>query len=309
MKTLLHILLAFIPAITLYGQAEDEIATFVNLDAFVVSAALEDFDVEDFMVRVQTDTTFYQAFLNLKYFPHHIESKMSVYDKDSDELAWMTRSAEQRLSTNDLKWVEVVTEQSNGRLKKKNGEWKYLTAEMYDEVFFSAEKERVSNKMGDRNQELTHDSRMDKHQAQLKKMLFNPGEEIENVPFVGDKMAIFSPEMVPYYNYKVFEYTWADSIPCIAFACFVKEGMEDEVVILDLTSYFHRDTYSVVARDYHLAYNTLLFDFDIVMKVQNEMMENHLVPNRILYNGYWDVPFRKPEIISFELLNSAYKEK
>lgn len=295
------------PALFVFGQEEDEIATFVNLDAFEVSAALEDFDVADFIGRVQSDTTFYQAFLNLKYFPHHIESVVNVYDKDSDEVAWMKRSATQHLSSGDMKWVEILTEETNGKIKKRNGEWKYLTAEMYDEVFFPNHKEKVTNKMGNRNQDLSHDSKLDKYKAQLKKMLFNPGEEIETVPFIGDKMAIFSPEMIEYYNFKIFEYLWADSIPCIGFSCMVKPDMEDEVVIHDLTSYFHEESHEVVARDYRLAYNTLFFDFDISMKVVNKMEGTHIVPTRIWYSGHWDVPFKKPEIISFELINSTYK--
>lgn len=292
----------------MWAQEDDKtpIATIVNLEAFEVSAGLDDFDVADFINQVRTDTTFYQAFLNLKYFPHRIESDMEVFDKSEGTKATLQRKAVQRLNDKSQKWVDILTETSTGKLKNRKGEWKYLTAEMYDDVFFPTKPTYVTNKMGLKEQELTNESKMDKHKAQLKKMLFNPGDEIENVPFVGDKMAIFSEEMMPYYTFKIFEYNWADTIPCIAFSCFVKKGEEGEVVIQDLTSYFHRDTHEVIARDYYLAHSMLLFDFDIRMKVENQIIDSQIVPMKVWYSGFWDVPFSKPEIITFELNNSNY---
>ncbi|MGB6036633.1 MAG: hypothetical protein WBG42_10230, partial [Cryomorphaceae bacterium] len=59
---------------------ETEIAKMVTMDEFVVRAAIEDFNVDDFVSQVIEDTTFYQAFLNLKYFPHDIKGAMTVYD-------------------------------------------------------------------------------------------------------------------------------------------------------------------------------------------------------------------------------------
>jgi hypothetical protein len=306
-KRIFCIIASVIAAHALWAQEEETpIATIVNLEAFEVSAGLEDFDVADFINQVRNDTTFYQAFLNMKYYPHRVESNMQVYDKKDRKAATLRRTAVQKLNNKSQKWVDILSENSTGKLKNRKGEWKYLTAEIYDDVFFSTTPTYVSNKMTSKEQELTNESRMDKHQAQLKKMLFNPGDEIENIPFVGDKMAIFSEEMMPYYTYKIFEYNWADTIPCIVFSCFVIKGEEDEVVIQDLTSYFHRDTHEVIARDYYLAYNTLFFDFDIRMKVENRVIDSQIVPTKVWYNGFWDIPFSKPENITFELSNSDY---
>jgi hypothetical protein len=85
--------------------------------------------------------------------------------------------------------------------------------------------------------------------------------------------------------------------------------MEDETVIHDLTSYFHPDTYEVLRRDYRLAYNTVLFNFDITMKVENEQKDGHLLPTKISYDGDWNALFRKPEIISFRLKCTEYKTR
>lgn len=276
------------------------------MDEFVVNAAIEDFNVEDFISQVIEDTTFYQAFLNLKYFPHEIKGAMTVYAKDETEFATLQRRATQHLTDDEMKWVEITYENTNGRIKKKNGKWRYLTAEVYDDVFFPTHKHSVSNEMVQHEQELEADSKVEKHKAQLKKMLFNPGQPIDNVPFIGDKLAIFSPEMVPHYDYSIFIYEYDDTIPCIAFSSYAKDGEEKEVVIRDMTTYFHRDTHEVIAREYRLAHKTLLFDFDIAIKVENTLVSNRLVPTSISYNGEWDVPFKKPEIISFRMECTDY---
>jgi hypothetical protein len=305
MKTLVLLLLFLSLTFCLKAQ-KTEIAKMVTMDEFVVRAAIDDFNVEDFISQVIEDTTFYQAFLNLKYFPHEIKGAMTVYDKDETEFATLQRRAKQHLSDEELKWVEITFEKTNGRIKKRNGKWRYLTAEVYDDVFFSTEKNKVSNEMVQREQELEADSKMEKHKAQLKKMLFNPGQPIDNVPFIGDKLAIFSPEMVSFYDYSIFIYEYNDTIPCIAFSSYVKEGDEDEVVIRDMTSYFHRDTREVIAREYRLAHKTFLFDFDISIKVENMLLDGWLMPTSVSYDGAWDVPFKKPEIISFKMECSDY---
>lgn len=286
-------------------QAQTDVAKLVTLDEFVVSAGLEDFDAADFIEQIQKDTSFYQAFLNLKYFPHDIKSAMVVYEKDESERGTLQRRARQFLSTAEMMWVDITFEKNNGKLKKRNGDWRYLTAEMYDEVFFPSEPERVGNRIVKQEQELSG-SGLDKHKAQLKRMLFNPGAEISNVPFIGDKMAIFDEKMVPYYNYSIYAYDWQDTIPCIVFSCYAKEDDADKTVIRDMTSYFHRDTHEVIAREYRLAHKTLFFDFDISMKVENTRQDGWLLPSHITYSGQWKVPFKKPEIISFQIECTDY---
>ncbi len=298
-------------SLNIYGQESRRdsasIAQFVNLDAFEISAGMGDFDVDDFINQVQKDTTFYQAFLNLKYFPHRCESWMEVHDKDEEVAARLERESIQYRDEENRRWVEIKEEKSKGKIKKKNGEWKYLTAEIYDDVFFPTQKEKVSRDYKTRNQSLEHSSKMEKHKAQLKKMLFNPGQEIENVPFIGDRMAIFSEEMVEYYEFRIFNFDWKDSIPCIGFSISTKEGEEDNTVIKSMTSYFDESTYAVMGRDYYLEYRTLLFDFDIHMNVENIVTDGEILPVLIQYDGWWDIPFKKPENIAFELKNSDYQ--
>ncbi len=287
-------------------SAQVEVAKVVKLDEFVVSAAIEDFDVEDFVTQVMDDTTFYKAFLNLKYYPHDIHASMMVYDKDEQQRATLERRARQFLNTNRETWVDIKYERTNGRIRKKNGEWRYLTAEMFDEVFFPTTPQKTSNRIVATEQELVSGSKLEKHKSQLKKMLFNPGAEISNVPFIGDKMAIFDPAMVPHYDYAIYLATLPDSVPCIVFSSYAKPGHEGSTVIRNMTTYFHRDTKQVMAREYRLAYSNILFDFDITIEVHNAIRDGLILPTTIAYDGFWKVPFKKAEIIAFDLAFLRY---
>lgn len=302
-----YLLFAWIVCLFAGGKlfAQDDIVKVISLDEFVVSAADDAFDVQSFVNKVRKDTTFYKAFLNLKYFPHDVQGRVTVYQKDESERGTMVRDAVQHLDAQEYMSVEILKEVSNGKIKKRNGEWRYFTAEMYDEVFFPSKPEKVSNRIDRFEQELTGGSRIDKHKGQLKRMMFNPGSEIDNVPFIGDKLAIFDDHMVPYYDYSIFSTTY-EGDSCIAFSCFTKEGMKEETVIQDLTSYFDPNTMEVLAREYRLAHSTILFTFDISIEVINMKQEGWLLPQKVNYDGYWNVPFRKPEIIKFELNCSNY---
>jgi hypothetical protein len=290
--------------IQVHGQ--NDVASVVSLDEFVVSARIDGFDVQEFIDQVRNDTTFYKAFLNLKYFPHELKGAMVVYNKNESEKGTMKRKAKQHLSPDEMMHVEITYDQTNGNVKNRKGEWKYLTAEMYDDIFFPSKPAKVSNLIQSTDQELVSGSKLEKHKAQLKRMMFNPGAEIENVPFIGDKMAIFESHMVPYYDYGIF-LAMRDSVECIAFSCLVKPGMEGKVVIQDLTSYFDIETKEVMAREYRLAHNTLIFDFDIRMKIDNIQQGGWLLPEKVWYSGYWNAAFMKREIITFELQCTDYK--
>jgi hypothetical protein len=286
--------------------SQNEVFKAIELDEVTISAALADFKVEDFVNRVKNDTTFYKAFLNLKYFPQKFNSSIVVYNKDDAEKASMTRKSN-RVVENDMMWVEIIEEKTKGKIKDKKGNFNYLTADMFDEVFFNVEKEKVSNNIAQVNQELSRESKIEKHKSQLKKMMFNPGQEIGNVPLIGDKMAIFNDHMVPFYEYRISSQMYGD-VDCYVFTVKSKpESTNKQTVIKELISYFDKETMNVMGREYHLAHATPLFDFDIRMKIQNFILLNQLLPKLIEYSGFWDVPFKKPEVVAFNINCFDYK--
>ena len=298
MRKILSIFIFLTTSFSIFGQEDKKEP--IELSAFVISAD-NSLDVEDFMQKVLIDSSFYQAFINLKYIPHEFRSTLFVRNKGAKEKGKLDRNAYQALD-DEYRVVEILTEESNGEVFKRNGEHRYLTAEMYDEVFFPATPEKVSPNMSSFEQEEVKGSKLEKYRSQLKKMMFNPGQEILSVPFIGDKMDIFSEDMIEQYDFSIYSAYTSDSIYCHVFQVDAKDGMNsNKTVIKKMTSYFDKETMEVISREYRLVNNTLFFEFDIWMKVENDKIGGKLLPRRIQYNGDWDVPFKGAEIISFDI--------
>lgn len=281
--------------------AQDDVVKSVQLDQVVVSAQVEGFSVEEFIKQVKEDTTIYKAFLNLKYFPHNMEGEVLVFNKKEKEKGTMYRKG-RLLNEMDIVRVELLEERTNGKVKNKKGEYRYLTAEMYDDIFFPKGSEKVSNRVHSTEQTIVKTSKFNQHKSELKKFMFNPGAEISSVPFIGDKMAIFEDDMVPYYDYFIWTANFADSIPCWVFTVKQKEGVKDgKTVIKDLTSWFDQETMCVLKREYTIQHASLIMDFDITISVTNTYVDGQVVPERIEYDGMWDIAFKKAEVIDFWL--------
>lgn len=300
------LLLVLVWMTTACSMAQTEVVKAVTLGEFVISAD-DSFDTADFMEIVMTDSSFYQAFLNLKYYPHLFESTLEVRDKKERDKGMLRRSAQQHLQ-DGLRWVEITEETSNGKVFKRNGEHRYLTAEMYDELFFGEEKERPTLDIIEYEMAEVRGNRIDKFKSQLKKMMFNPGRAIVSVPLIGNKMAIFSDDMAKYYDYSIYSAYTADSVYCYVFQVDAKpEHKADRTVIKRMVSYFDKADLQVLYREYELSNNTPLFDFDIWMRVDNDYSSGVLLPKRIQYRGDWDIPFKSPEIIDFDIRCRDYR--
>lgn len=287
-------------------HAQDDVAKRVELDEFVVSAQALGFSVERFVAQVKDDTTFHHAFLNTRFHPHHVKSALRVRDKEEKETATLYR--EGRL-VRDGAMAELVidVETEDGRLRERDREFRYLTAAMYDEVFFPKGPYRASNRIIQREQELQRGSAMDRHKSELKRFMFNPGTEIGSVPFIGDKMALFDPTMVPFYDYKIWS-AERNGHACWVFSADAKpDADEDDTVIKTMDTWFNRETMQVIAREYRLAHASMILDFDISIKVDNAVVEGTLVPTYVQYDGQWDIPFKKREIVRFYLEMSDWE--
>lgn len=287
------------------AQDDDRVVKAVQLKEFVISAD-DDLDVVDFMEQVMADSSFYQAFINLKYVPHSYFGKLEVMDRKGGDKALLDRTAIQML-VDEQRVVKILDETSNGKVYKRNGEHRYLTAEMYDEVFYPKDPEMVSPHIYQMKQEEKGGSKVEKYKSQLKKMLFNPGQEILSVPFIGDRMDIFSDEMIPLYDYNIYSERNADSTMCDVFLVETKPGLRrDKTVIKRMKTYFDKDTRQVLSREYELSNDNILFEFDIWMKVENTIQQGRILPSRIQYNGNWDIPFKTAEIIQFDIRCTDY---
>jgi hypothetical protein len=281
-------------------RAQDDVAKSVQLDEFVISAQALGFSVERFVQQVKDDTTFYHAFLNTKYHPHKLKSALRVRDKEEQETATLYREGH-LVRNGPMAELILDVESEDGRLRARDGEMRYLTAAMYDDVFFPKGPYTASNRISVREQELQRGSSLERHKSELKKFMFNPGSEISSVPFIGDKMALFDPSMVPFYDYAI----WAgarNGHDCWVFSADAKKDTdEDDTVIKTMDTWFDRETMQVIAREYRLAHASLILDFDISIKVDNAVVDGELVPTYVQYDGQWDIPFKKREMVRFYL--------
>jgi hypothetical protein len=131
-------------------------------------------------------------------------------------------------------------------------------------------------------------SGLEHSKRQLKQLIFSPGSKVKGVPFMGDKASIFDPEVATLYDFKLesTEYLGED---CYLFRAIPKKDHTGEVVYNELSTWFRKSDYSIVARDYSLSFHTMLYDFDVQMKVRLVKAGTRLLPGSIEYKGDWKV--------------------
>jgi len=270
----------------------------VNLDEVVVNAKRIGFDVNSFIKRVEDDTTFYRAFKNLRLLGYTGYNDIRLYDKEGQVKASLKSETIQHM--NGLcRTMEVVDEKSTGDFYTSKGDYNYYTAELYANLFFTkgtacvdASGESLEKGGGS----------MERHKAQLKQLIFNPGKPVRGVPIVGPKVAIFNPEVMRFYDFSITAEDYL-GVSCYVFSATAKKDLgridRGDVVINELVTWFNKDNFEIVGRKYSLSYKTLLFDFNVKMNVQMSKKNDLVIPALVTYDGTWDVPFKKRETASF----------
>jgi len=288
-----------------YAQV-DRIATKVELDEVVITAQKEGFNVEAFIQQVMEDTTFHKAFLNTRYHPHRLRSVLKVRANDEQETATLYRTG--HLHRNgDKVWLQLDTVHESGKLRNRDSTFRYLTAEMYDEVFFPKGEIIADNTVASRKLELHRGSKLDKYKSELKKFMFDPGSEIASVPFIGHKLALFNDDMAPLYDFRISA-DERNGHQCWVFSAEAKPEFRDgRTVIKKMDTWFDHVTNNVIARTYRIAHSSVILDFDITIRVENTIIDDALVPTLVDYDGDWDIPMKKRELVRFVLNYSGWR--
>lgn len=304
MKITLLILISFISSF-IFSQEGDKVFESIKLDTLTILARSE-FDAKLFIQRIKEDTTFYQAFKNLRFYPHHANGNLWVYNKREKEKASEQLDVMQYLD-NLLMWQDHKIVSSSGKLRTKKGKYRFTTAEIYYNTFFPKDTMTVSTTITKIKDESIGNSKRARYKHNLKLLIFNPGEKISGIPIIGKKMSIFDDEMVEYYDYKVSIISY-NGIKCYQFSCIAKpEYKEKKTVIKHLVTVFNKETMAVLNREYSMRYNSILFQFEVNIKVTNKLENGIIYPVLINYSGYWDIPFKTQEAIAFTIKNSDYK--
>lgn len=296
----------FILLLSSFGSNCQDIVKVVTLSEVDISAVSDSFDTQGFINIVNNDTTFYLAFKAMNYYPARFKGWLKVFKKGDKEKGEIDRLAV-RHQEKEMMWVTVEEEQVSGKVKSKKGEFNYKTAETWDEVFFPQTKRFVALYSKRDFEKEKGQSAAEKHRLEIKQMIFNPGNQIEGVPLVGNKMGIFEPEMQPYYDFSVYPGKYKDSISCLIFEAEAKPGYrKGKTVIKNLVTYFDKNNFNVMKRIYIIEYYSIPLDFKIKVEVENQYFKGVLLPDKVRYNGFFNVPFMKKEMIEFELSDFDY---
>jgi len=265
-------------------------------------------DIEDFIHEIVTDTSFYQAFRNMKKYQFVAENRVFTYDKKNKVDGKIYRKI---LHKNDGSGhhMQILEKQDSGDLFKRNGKYDLYTVEMFDYIFMNAySSDFVPNASDESNGKGgSNESYKDK----LKTLIFTPGRPVKGVPLISGKTEIFTANMRQYYNYTFQKGTYLDSIPVYRFKVLMKPDLsnwtKDGIMIKELTTIFDQRNFQILGRYIDMKLDNLAFDFDVQMNIEMSYFGEDLLPTKISYQGNWDIPFKKEERASFLVLHKNYK--
>ena len=273
----------------------ERLAKMISLSEVVVR---NDINIPMFIERVKNDTTFYKAFRNLHVLGFTSINDIRIRDKKGKQKAGLLSKTRQ-IRKDGCRTMDVLEEKTDGNFYDDNKNYNYYTAELYAGLFFT--KGKVC---GETNivKGMTFDAKgksgLAKSKEQLKMLFFNPGKKIPGIPFIGNKINLFDPDVAELYNFSIDQQDY-DGQSCYIFSVKAKEdlsgGEKGRIVIDNMITWFNAKTMEVMARNYDMSYKAGVYDFDVHMEVQMTRFGDWLVPKVLRYNGNWDVIFKKRE--------------
>jgi hypothetical protein len=272
------------------------------LDSMTITAKKMGFDVNNFIEMVREDTSFYQAFKNLRLILHNANHKQEFFNEKGKLIDYYNAKT-QLLPSGSCKEIKFISKEKSTTYNKKNGERKYLTAKLYERVFLPSGKICASTNTETTNKK--NEGIIDYYYGELKRFIFQPGEKA-NIPMIGNKTALFSEKMRKYYQYGIESKNYSDGTPCYVFTIKEKNAYSDKksgkTVVKFMETYFSRKDFQVMGREYEVEYPGPFFSFNIRVNVNLDYMGNkQYIPQIVNYSGEWDIPGRKKEIGKFKM--------
>lgn len=275
----------------------------IQLDS-TVNITAERLNVETFIRAVTSDTSFYQAFRNMKKYAFTAENSIYTYDKKNKVTGRLYRKMKRQTSA---PWLEYLVKQDTGHLFKKNGKYQLYTAEMFDYIFMNAYQSAYTNGPSVVGKAAGANAG---YKEKLKTLIFSPGRPVKGLPFIGDKTEIFTANMRQYYDYAFSSGTYLDSIPVYRFKVTVKPDLSSwtkgGLMIKELTTIFDKQNFETLGRYVDMKYSNMLFDFDVQMNIEMRYFGEEKLPAKISYQGNWNVPLKKQERASVLVLQKDY---
>lgn len=255
-------------------------------------------DVPKFLQRIKNDTTFYKAFRTLHILGFTSLNDIRMMDKKGKMKASLQSKTIQHVA-NGCRTMETVDERTTGNMYDDDKNFNYYTAELYAGLFFTRGKVCGENNIVKGiEHSVKSKSGIEKHKEQLKMLFFDPGKKIPGIPFIGNKINIFDPDVAKNYDFSIdmAEYSGQD---CYLFTIKAKEDLssdeKDNIVIDNIDTWFNTKTMEIVGRNYDISYDAGVYDFKVHMEVHMTHFGDYLVPGTLYYNGTWDMVFKKRE--------------
>ncbi|MFK7806691.1 MAG: hypothetical protein AB8F74_02720 [Saprospiraceae bacterium] len=271
----------------------------IYMDSLVVTASRTGFEVKDFMEMVQTDSSFLEAFINIRFLEYRSDNDIRFFNKKKKQVARLKNTIQQNMEGN-CRTMDVLEQEITGNYYKRKKKRRYLTAKMYEDIFFTYERTCINLNSGNPPGST---SAMQEKIKDLKQLIFQPGSKVD-VPIVGKKAQIFDEPLRPYYDYAISSKKYKTGADCYVFSVKWKEDLKKsdrhKTIIKSLETYFDKNTFAVVARNYELYYQGTMVDFDVDITIELTKVGEQYVPEFLYLEGDWDVPFRKKEKVWFE---------
>ena len=295
-KNFIAVFIGVLFAATVTAQQQNDSTVMIGKKIITLSEVVlnNKLNIPAFIERIKNDTSFYKAFRNLRILQFSAINDIRINNSDGEAKASLYSKTKQ-VRNNNCRKMETLEEKVTGDFYTDDHNYNYYTAQMYASLFFT--KDSVcseDNIVLGREFSTAGKNGMEKHKEQLKKLFFNPGKKINNIPFISNKTAIFDDDMADKYNMSI-DMDIYNNINCYIFKQTVKPENKGDVVIDEMTTWFDDKTYEVLARNYSLSYDAGVYDFKVQMEVVLTKFGEYLVPSLIRYNGNWKAIFKSRE--------------
>lgn len=307
MKKALTVILILISATGFAQQIPrfnpDTIKT-IAIDSNLVNIKSHKLNAQDFIDAMLKDTSFYQAFRNMKKYSFDAENRVFTYDKKNKVNGKIYRKIHHSNNMGAHK-MEFLAKRDSGEVYKKNGKYELYTVEMFDYIFMNA-----YNSDFVKSDAPVGSGKNEGYKAKLKTLIFTPGRRVPGIPFVSGKTEIFGPELRQFYTYQFARGKYLDTIPVYRFRVIPKTSIQDDdVMIKEVTTIFDTRTFEILGRYIDMKFKNFLVDFDVQMNIECNKFDGELLPVKITYQGNWDIPFHKEERASFLIVHKDYKKE
>ena len=276
----------------------------ITIDSNLIVIKAHRLTAQYFIDAMLGDTSFYQAFRNMKKYSFDAENRIYTYNKKNKVDGKIYRKIHHS-NNNDVHKMDYLAKRDSGAVYKKNGKYELYTVEMFDYIFMNAYNSdfvKMDAPVGSGKNE--------GYKAKLKTLIFTPGRKVSGIPFISGKTEIFSPDLRQYYTYQFARGTYLDSIPVYRFRIIPKPSTsDDDVMIKEVTTIFDTRDFKILGRYIDLKFKNFLVDFNVQMNIECNTFNGELLPVKITYQGNWNIPFHKEERASFLIVHKDYKKE